>query len=128
MAQHRWAVDAITDEFLYGGVEPYDCTPGLSDGQIRVVTTRAPQPATEKYSRDPTNPIAPKTDVEIASSALAQATAGARNDILSNMPVLTNLALALEATLGRKPSQDELKARVDDWVRMRLLLRQKMGR
>lgn len=37
MPEYRWAVDEASGEFLYGGLDPYDVSPGLSAGQIRVV-------------------------------------------------------------------------------------------
>ena len=72
MAEHRWAVNAATNEFLYGGVAPYDCVPGLSPNQIRVVTDRQPNPQLERYSGDPASPIVAKPAAEIAADALAR--------------------------------------------------------
>ena len=72
MAEHRWAVNAATNEFLYGGVAPYDCVPGLSPNQIRVVTDRQPNPQLERYSGDPASPIEAKPAAEIAADELAR--------------------------------------------------------
>lgn len=62
-----WAVDQATGTFLYGGTEPYDCDPGLSQGQIRVVLDREPDPRIEIYSGDIKNPFVRKTDEQIAT-------------------------------------------------------------
>ena len=43
------AVTTATGEFVYGGWEPYDCVPGLSPTQSRVVCPRAPLPRTERW-------------------------------------------------------------------------------
>jgi hypothetical protein len=77
--EFRWAVDNVTDEFVYGGAEPYDVVPGLSLGQIRIVLTRPPDSINERYSGDPENPFRAATQQEIDDAAdalsLAQAVA-----------------------------------------------------
>lgn len=78
MIEHRWAVEAATGAFLYGGAadttiaRQYDVAAGLSPGQIRVVLSRAPDTRRERYSGDPASPFRPATPAEIAAMDAAR--------------------------------------------------------
>tara|TARA_Y100000310_G_C20096475_1_gene540724 strand:- start:36 stop:473 length:438 start_codon:yes stop_codon:yes gene_type:complete len=77
--EYRWAVDNVTDEFVYGGTEPYDVVPGLSPGQIRIVLSRPPDVINERYSGDPEDPfrVATQQEIDDATNALSLAQAAA---------------------------------------------------
>lgn len=62
--EYRWAVEVSTGRFLYGGTAPYDCVPGLSKDQCRVVTGRAVDIVTEKWDG---TAIVPATAQEISA-------------------------------------------------------------
>lgn len=80
--EFRYAVNAITGEFVYGSsADPesdelqYDVEPGLSPGQVRVVLPRQPDMLREVYSGDPKQPFHMLTDEEIAAKVIAIKTA-----------------------------------------------------
>ena len=72
--EHRWAVTEATGEFVYGGVEPYDCVSGLSPGQVRVVLDAPPNPRTQKWNG---SAVVAKTAQEITDYDAAKADAEA---------------------------------------------------
>ena len=70
--EYRWAVETATGEILYGHAAPYDCVPGLSPGQERVVTLAPVDARAEKWDGAS---VVPKSGAEIAAyDAAAQQT------------------------------------------------------
>ena len=86
------AVTTATGEFVYGGLEPYDCVPGLSPTQSRVVCPRQPDFRTEKWDFG-LQAIVAKTAQEIAAydTALktAKCTATSRQKIMLGVCALS---------------------------------------
>jgi predicted secreted protein len=81
--EYRWAVDTVTNEFVYGGAAPYDVVPGLSPDQIRLVLTRPPDKINERYSGDPEDPFRAATQQEKDDVALIISTVAAQQFIQS---------------------------------------------
>ena len=102
--EHRWAVDLATGTFLYGHAEPYDCDPGLSPGQIRVVLAREPQCSEERYSGDPGAPFRTATPAEIAAAATGLATAQG-NAAIDELRIVKALALVVGDLTGKTAAQ-----------------------
>jgi len=120
--EHRWAVDLATGTFLYGHAEPYDCDPGLSPGQRRVVLDRAPDPHTEYYSGDPAHPFATRSPEQMLAreDAVRFGTERLQREAWAPDAATTFL---LEALLARLPQiLDELagtgKVGANQWARL----------
>ena len=102
--EHRYAVNQSTGEFVYGGVEPYDCVPGLSPGQIRVVLDRVPDKRRERYSGTPASPFRVATTQEIIDYDLVIETA--EHDAVFDWDrVLKALALVVADIANKTPAQ-----------------------
>ena len=101
---HRWAVDQATGEFLYGGEDPYDCAPGLSPGQIRVVLDRQPKKRADRYDATAPTRIRAATTQEIAAhdAALDDADQTAAFD---SSRIVKALALVVGDLTGQTPAQ-----------------------
>ena len=109
MTEYRWAVDSLSGAFMYGGVEPYDVTPGLSPTQRRVVLPRAPDPRTEKYGT-PDVPFATKTAAEISAYDNAQHTSRVAAEIDGAHALKAVMICALWGRLNRQPTAPEIAA------------------
>ena len=100
MAEYRYAVDSTTKEFVYGGYPlPYDVVPGLSPGQVRVVSSRRVNQRMERWndSMDPDDCTRPATQAEIDAYDAAQATQAAEAQAGTNvMRALTRATFELK--------------------------------
>ena len=102
--EHRWAVTTATGEFLYGHVEPGDVPQEtLKLPEERVVLQRRPNPRTERYSGDPSDPIQAKTQAEI--SAWDAARKDGRVDALIDDLTFRVLAKWIAQLHGLTPAQ-----------------------
>ncbi len=79
------AVDVQSGVFLYGATPPKDVEPGLSSGQIRVVCPRKPNPVTERYSGDHSDPIRLATDQELSAANSTKRKTVATRDVIRQM-------------------------------------------
>ena len=102
--EHRYAVNQASGEFVYGGPAPYDCVPGLSPNQIRVVLDRPPDKRLERYSGNPTAPFRAATTQEIADDDAARETAD-QNAAFDSIRVLKALALVVADLTSKTPAQ-----------------------
>lgn len=114
--EHRWAVDSVTGEFVYGHPEPYDPAPGLSPGQIRVVLDRAPDVRTERYSGVSSAPFRAATTGELAASDTARADAIAARDIDDMKAIRATVICSLWGRLNRQPTGPEIAAERTRWL------------
>ena len=94
-------VDTQTGEFLDSG--------RAEDARfVRVTVPRNPDPATEKYSGNPGDPIAAKSGVEIAAFASARADADAAMQFDGTKMLKAVVIAALWGRLGRQPTPAEI--------------------
>jgi hypothetical protein len=117
MAEQRWAVVQATGEWLYGGTNPYDCEPGLSPGQIRVVVQHPPNPRLERYTGNPDAPFRNATPAEIV--AWDAAVQNERAEKRLTVDVRATILWALTRILGRTPTAAERQTARDEWKAIR---------
>jgi hypothetical protein len=120
--EYRWAVDAASNQFLYGGgantmvPDDYDVEPGLSPGQFRVVLSRPPRPRLERYSGDPLNPFRAATAAEITAQQDSEKDSEASSGIDGAKAIKSTVICALWGRLNRQPTAPEIAAERTRWL------------